>query len=124
MKNTAIAFTAALLLAGCSGGPSEGDRVACETVIDADNAVARMVDDDNRDREQLISLMRGMPDRITEAQSVAEAPELQIALSRLHKMSDFDQQQAEQDIGVAYITLMGQLEDACQEAGVTVSLDA
>lgn len=123
MRTITTAAVTALLLTACSSGPSEGDRVACETVIDAENTSTQMVQEvlaaDDPDRAPLISHMRGMPDRISEARSVAESPELRIALDRLHRVSDFDLREDE-EIGIAYQILLGDVERKCHDAGVDV----
>lgn len=128
-KSTTAAITAAflLLVAGCSSGPSEGDRVACETVIDAENTITRMsqewLDDEDPDEGPILAFMRGMPDRVADARSAAESPELRTMLGQLHTVSDFDLHDDE-EIGGAYYSLIADVERKCQDAGVDVERTA
>lgn len=119
---TTAGIAAALLLSGCSTGPSEGDRVACQTVIDADNAISAEVASEHTDRDLLVTLMRAVPGEVEAARDVAESPDLQVELRRLHGLSDHNEQMADSDVGVAYQMQVRAVERACQGLGVDVAL--
>lgn len=110
----------ALVLAGC-GGASEGDRVACETVVTPNNAMRALVQEDEPDGDLLRALGRGIPGEIENAQLVAESPEVKIGLSELASMADYDERMRNEDVGVAYFLYLGSLVEACQDAGVDVA---
>lgn len=129
MRGIAAAAAAALVLSGCgAGGPTAGDRTACETYTRAhatfQSQVAEISDVTargekvSRELADVFFAARGAAyESIGEALAVAEDPDLVIALRRADSMKA-GLVSKDGDAAAAYLITRHGVETRCTELGV------
>ncbi len=96
---------AAVTLGACSGGPSGGDREACDAFREATEAVQAAMDDVTADPTAYAELRHGLPQQIRDAAALADDPELAADMNQAARLWGSDD--------VAYYLAQQQIYDAC-----------